>query len=157
MRLLAELPPDRETEGRFYIFDDAGSVILGPRRCRGEADNAGAAAHSNALEDPTKSFGDHPFGVSRVNALVQDPRPVESYGPFFVTLIPLEGEALEGWREGRRGIGIHGGKLGPDGLLRATYGCLRLDNETLEQAVRLIKPELDAERRVFYTCRPLTP
>lgn len=156
MKLLARLPLDREAEGEFQVLADTG-VLLGPVRCRGEADNAGALTHGNVQEDPTKSHGDHPYGVYRCRTLVRDPHPARSYGPFFLSLAPVGGEALVAWQNGRRGLGIHGGDLGAGSTLRATYGCLRLDNETMETLARLVAPRLDAGEDLVYECRPWTP
>ncbi len=156
MRLLSELPPDRETEGRFTVFDDAGLVLLGPVRCRGEADDGEERRHGTRDDDAVGSFGDHPYGESRVTAIEQGKQPARSYGPFFFRLYPLAGEAKAAWGAGRRGIGIHGGDLGADGILRPTFGCLRCDNETMETLAKLLAPELAAGRPVLYDCEPLT-
>src|SRR5882724_450683 len=137
MRFLAKLPPDREAEGVFHVATDEGKPLAGPFRCRGEADNTGAKAHQNVQEDPTLAFGDHPYGVYRVVDLVADPKPAHTYGPYFIHLSPVSGEALEAWRDGRRGIGLHGGDPGPGDTLRATYGCNRLTNEGITELAKL--------------------
>lgn len=155
MKLLAELPVDRETEGRFSVLDEDGHCILGPVRCRGEADDAEEARHGTPDDDAIGVFGDHPFDGSRVTAIEQNKQPARSYGPFFFRLFPLTGQAKAGWDAGRRGLGIHGGELGPGGMLRPTYGCLRLDDETCESLAKLVAPELAAGRSVLYECRAL--
>lgn len=157
MKLLAELPPDREAEGRFWAFDDAGLVLLGPVRCRGEADDAEEWRHGTADDNPLGVFGDHPFGEYRVTAIEQAKQPARSYGPFFFRLFPIAGEAKDAWESGRRGLGIHGGELGPGAMLRPTFGCLRVDNETCETIAKLLAPEFSAGRPVLYECRPLIP
>lgn len=155
MKILAELPPDREAEGRLTVVDDEGRLILGPRRCRGEADDAEEARHGTPDDDAVGLFGDHPFGESRVTAIEQNKQPARSYGPFFFRLFPLTGEAKAGWEVGRRGLGLHSGELGPNGTLRPTFGCLRCDDETSESLAKLVAPELAAGRPVLYECRPL--
>lgn len=159
MKLLAELPVDREAEGRFTVLGGEVDVeaVFGPVRCRGEADNANAAAYDNVIEDPTRVGGDHPYGTYRVVGVVEDPGDAHAYGPCFVQLRPVAGEALESWIKGRRGIGIHGGAPGAGGTLRATYGCLRLDDWSVAQLAVLLAVERAAGREVFYDCAALAP
>lgn len=157
MKLLVELPPDREAEGRFTIFDDDGAAMLGPVRCRGEADDGEERRHGTKDDDPVHAYGDFPFGMFRIKGIVQDPQPAASYGPFFWGLVPVSGQALEAWVNGRRGIGLHSGALGPGGTLRATHGCCRVDDETNERAAKLVKPVLDAHVEVYLEARPLVP
>lgn len=157
MNILAELPPDREAEGRFTVFDDEGAVLLGPVRCRGEADDTEERRHGTADDDPIGSHGDHPFGEYRLVAVEWNKQPARSYGPVFLRLFPLSGEAKAAWDAGRRGFGAHGGDLGPNGMLRPTYGCLRLDNEHATATATLAEPELTIGRPVPYECRPLVP
>lgn len=155
MRLLAELPPTREAEGRLTVWDDAGQCLLGPARCRGEADDAEERRHGTADDDPVHAYGDHPYGTYLVVSMVRDPEPPRSYGPYFFSLLPKEGEALAAWEAGRRGLGIHGGDPGPGSSLRATYGCLRVENATCDELATLLAPDFAARRPVFYDCRPL--
>jgi len=157
MKLRASLPLNREDEGRFWVLDDEGSAIFGPVRCRGEADNTNALHAENPIEDPTRIGGDFPFGVYLVGECVQDPKPWHTYGPWFIRLSPVSGEALDAWIAGRRGIGAHGGELGPGSILRATFGCLRLDNETTEHVVKYLVAEKAAGRQVFLESVPMTP
>lgn len=155
MKIYAMLPPDRQAEGSVWAVAD-GNIIWGPERCRGEADNTGAFKAGNVQEDPTRAFGDHPYGVSLVTEIVRKPSPAKSYGPVFIRLNPVSGEAWEAKRNGRTGIGIHGGDLSPDGDLRATYGCLRLTNEAVLSLAVLIEIELYAGREIFYEAIPHT-
>lgn len=157
MKLRARLPLDRETQGSLVVLDDDDRVIVGPVRCRGEADDGEEARHGTADDDPIHVFGDHPYGEYRITAIEQAKQPARSYGPFFFRLFPVSGEALRAWEAGRRGLGIHGGDLGPDSTLRATYGCLRADNETCEMLAKLLTPEFAAGRPVYYECLPVTP
>jgi hypothetical protein len=149
--LLARLPGDRQAEGTLEVFRGT-ARILGPMRCRGEADNAGAMRHGNVQEDPVRAYGDHPAGVYRVVLVARDPEPSDSYGPAFLRLDGLAGEALDALRNGRTGIGIHGGRLDAAGGLRATYGCLRVEDAVAAQLADLVEPELEARRPVVYRC-----
>lgn len=151
MKLWSTLPPTREHEGQFWVTDDAGAIVFGPVRARGEADNSGAAAHGNVVEDPTKAFGDHPAGRYHVARVSWNPTPAHSYGPCFMLLDPIGGEALEAKQNGRSGIGIHGGDPGAGGILRATFGCLRLENEAAAAAGHLVDMAM-AEGPVEYEC-----
>jgi len=150
MRLFSRLPPNRFVAGEFWVEDHQGRCIFGPRRARGEADNAGAQRHDNLEEEPTQLYGDHPGGLYRVTAIAH-PDP-QRYGSAFLVLDPLEGDALEAKGYGRTGIGIHGGRLHADGRLRETNGCLRLDNDVVEHVAALVAPEITAGRIVFYEC-----
>lgn len=152
MRLYAELPPDRQAEGTFWV-SDGGEVILGPVRARGEADLTGLTIHGPPQEDPSRSYGDHPYGLYRVTAILRAPQPFRSYGPAFIRIDPLRGEALIAKDSGREGFGIHGGAVHPDGRLRETHGSLRLDNDALVDLVSLIEPWLIVQY-LFYECRP---
>jgi len=150
MRLFSRLPADRFVAGEFWVEDHRGRCVFGPVRARGEADNAGAGNQNNPEEEPTQLYGDHPGGLYRVTDIAH-PDP-QRYGPAFLVLDPMEGEALEAKGYGRTGIGIHGGRLHADGRLRETHGCLRLDNEAVEEISALVRPELTAGRIVFYEC-----
>jgi len=142
MKCWSRLPKNREAEGEFWITDSAGQTIFGPVRARGEADNTGAKAHGNVIEDPERSYGDHPSGLYAIIAVVHDPQPPRSYGPVFIKLDPRDGEALRAKENGRTGIGIHGGDPGLGGSLRPTFGCLRLENEAVKQIGQLIEDAL---------------
>jgi hypothetical protein len=156
MKCWSRLPKNRESEGTFWITDSAGATIFGPVRARGEADNSGAAAHGNVIEDPTKAYGDHPSGLYAIIAVVHDPVPAHSYGPVFLKLDPRDGEALTAKLNGRAGIGIHGGDPGPGGGLRSTFGCLRLTNEAVQQVGQLVQDGL-AHGIVQYECLIISP
>ncbi len=158
MKIYSRLPKDREQPGivwwvkRSGVADGAREIIVGPYRARGEADNSGAAAHGNVQEDPARAYGDHPSGYYRVNRVADDPQPPRSYGPFFLGLDPVDGEALQAKRNGRVGLGIHGGDLGPEQILRPTFGCLRVDNQTIIDLAQDVQAELQAGRQVLYEC-----
>lgn len=152
MKLWSQLPKDRFRDGRFWLTDDGGTVIFGPVPCRGEADNSGAAAHGNVLEDPTKSYGDHPAGTYRVLEVFWAPQPPRSYGPAFLKLEPTGGEAYAAKANGRSGIGIHGGDPGPSGELRPTFGCLRLRNDDINVVATVVDQIRRGGTVIVYEC-----
>jgi len=152
IRLEAQLPRDRECPGWIELYRD-GTRLAGPYRARGEADNTAAAKASNVQEDPERSFGDHPFGLYRVTRVVWGPAPRASYGGAFLALDPVDGEALEAKRNGRTGLGIHGGDRDGAKRLRATHGCLRVDEGAITALAQAVDEELTAGRAVFYRCR----
>ena len=157
MKLWSALPKTGDKTGTFWVTDLGGEIILGPVRFRGEADNARAAKANNPGEDPKQPFGDHPFGVSLVAGIVavpeSDTKKRHSYGPYFISLSPVSGDAWTARQNGRTGIGLHGGDLAADGSLRATFGCGRLANDALERlVVDHLRPALDAGTAIFYEC-----
>ncbi len=156
MKLYSLLPPARFEAGEFWIEDAGGQRIFGPVRARGEADNANAAKADNVVEDPARVGGDHPFGLYRVGPVVwidMRTKQADTYGPCFIRLRPVSGQAWDARKNGRDGFGAHGGKLHADGRLRETLGCLRLDNDAVEHVGRMVEAELKAGREVFYECR----
>ena len=96
-------------------------------------------------------FGDHPFGTYRVTMLEPGKLPAHTYGPGFLLLDPVAGDALEGKEHGRAGLGIHGGAPLPDGTLRATDGCLRVRNDTAEALLAHVTVGTE------YVCEEFTP
>lgn len=153
MKVIAFLTKNRYEAGSIHIQNGAGD-ILGPWRARGEADNTAAKKAGNEREDPTSPYGDHPSGLSRVEQIIETSEAeFDKYGKYFIKLEPLNGEAKEAKDKGRTGIGIHSGKLHTDGRLRETYGCLRVDPETLQFLVDRIQEQFLASRVVLYECR----
>lgn len=153
LRLFSRLPRDRQQAGQFWMEDAPGNCVFGPVRCRGEADNSGAASHGNPQEDPTRLFGDHPFGTYRILAVRREMSP-RTFGGIGLVLDPIVGEALIAKQNGRTGLLIHGGDLHPDGRLRETFGCLRVDNATIQMVALLVEGRLSAGELVEYECRP---
>jgi len=119
--------------GELTVEDDAGNVILGPFPCRGKADGQIATAHSNPDRLPTLPFGDHPSGKSVIVSVQPGKQPGRSYGPAFLLLAAVDGDALLAALHGREGIVIHGGDPTADGGLRAAEGCLRTTNDAMDQ------------------------
>lgn len=135
-------------EGCFWITEHD-STIYGPVRCRGEADNAAAREAGNPDEDPRRAYGDHPGGLYAITSVER--KDAGRYGPWFLRLDPLGGEALMAKQNGRAGIGIHGGNPHADGRLRETFGCLRLTDEATQRVGDLVVAQL-AGAPVLYEC-----
>lgn len=148
LKLYSRLPASRYDAGLLW-GEISNEMVYGHVRCRGEADNTQAAAHNNVIEDPTKAYGDHPSGVYLISDVVPVTPPNDMYGPYFLRLKPVSGQCLEAATNGRRGFGIHGGRLHNDGRLRETYGCLRVDNRSVLELVALIRRE---HNDVSYEC-----
>jgi hypothetical protein len=156
IHIYATLPANRYLEGRLWALDGTGRQVLEAARCRGKADNVNALAHDNALRDPLKTDGDHPYGTSHVIAVV----PIEghgyqagSFGPFFLKLLAIGGDIF---LSKRPGLGIHGGPLAADGVtLRATYGCLRVDDATDRALAALVSAELARGEEALFECAEL--
>lgn len=129
---------------------------VSPARAYADADGATAAAHGNPDEVSTEVFGDHPSGESRVTGVVWSTTDAERamYGPVRIRLDGISGDALTAKRHGRTGLAIHGGPL-RDGKLRATHGCLRVDDDTAMALARAVETELRAGRSVVYSCEAI--
>lgn len=135
----------------------ADEPIVAPARCFADADSAAAAAHGNPTEDPTKPYGDHPFGLYSVIAVVWSESAIEqkTYGPVRLLLDPIAGDALIAKGNGRVGLCIHGGATNERGELRATHGCLRVDDDTAVALAEAVQTELSAGRSVGYACEAI--
>ena len=157
MRIVAHLrswqrPGTTDWVGAGTITADEPSI--GPARCYADADGAAAAAHGNPSEASTRAYGDHPFGLSEAVAVVWSSTEAErrSYGPVRIRLDGVAGDALTAKQNGRTGICIHGGALNDRGELRATNGCLRVDDDTAVALASAAEAELKAGRSVGYSC-----
>lgn len=135
----------------------ADEPIVKPARCYADADGQAAAAHGNPTEDPLKPFGDHPFGLYDAVAVIWSETDEErrTYGPVRIRLEPVAGDALKAKANGRTGICIHGGGLNAAGELRATHGCLRVDDDTAVALAVAVETELKAGRSVGYACEQI--
>lgn len=140
MSLRATLPPDRAQAGTLRVLDGHDVRLECP--CLGKSDNAAAAKAGNPTRDPLRKMGDLPTGAYRARpglSLARDAASTRSYGPHpVIALEPLAGDALRAKQNGRSGLLIHGGALGPNGKLRPTLGCLRLSNDDQESLVVLL-------------------
>lgn len=159
LRLNCRLPADRQAEGSIWVEPGENSQITAPSetwRCRGDADNAKAAANGNPGCEPSRPWGNHPAGVSEVfEVRTCTPAQVYSYGPYKLCLRAISGEILErenaepGWSA----LLLHGGALRKDGGLRSTYGCLRVDDSTITILAGLVRETLAAGETVQYECK----
>ena len=123
-------------------------------RCYADADSKRATTAGNPSEDPKEPFGDHPFGVYLVADVRWSTTTKEKqlYGPVRLALDPIAGDALTAKQNGRTGLAIHGGPLAKDGSLRATFGCLRVDDETVEELAAAATARLKDGKSVDYVC-----
>src|SRR2546427_13097796 len=140
MRIVSNLPSDRLQTGSLTATNDAGVVILGPVPARGKADGQIAAAHANPDRDPERIDGDHPTGTYRVVRVEHDKSPTHSYGPRFLLLDPIDGDALIAKKNGRAGLAIHGGGFSPRGAPRAPEGGLLVGKGTAPAGGGLGRP-----------------
>lgn len=150
MNITVYLPKDRTKEGT--ISFDGGRTY----RCRGKADNQSAAQHGNPDRTPSVPWGDHPDGVNNVFE-VRDVAPADrhSYGPYKLCLRAVSGDTLTRQNAETEwdGLEAHGGDLQADGVsLRATYGCLRMDNLTVTIIALAARAALARGEEVTYTC-----
>ena len=122
-------------------------------RCYADADSGRAAKAGNPSEDPRQPFGDHPFGIYLATDVRWSTTEKErqTYGPVRLVLDPVAGDALVAKQNGRNGLAIHGGPT-RDGALRATFGCLRVDDETAEALANAASERLKEGKTVDYIC-----
>lgn len=149
MKIVAAL--DRHTRAGTLTATTAGSSITA--RCLGMVDSAYAAQHNNPTRDPEHLGGVHPFGTYRVlHAIRYTPNDPDyhTYGPAFLVLDPVDGEALSAKKNGRKGLAIHGGAQTDDGKLRPTYGCLRVP----DTVALWLAESLDADGEATYVVQP---
>ena len=126
-------------------------------RCYADADSARAKAAGNPNEDSKEPFGDHPFGAYLVAAVrwSTTAKEKQAYGPVRLALDPVAGDALVAKQNGRNGLAIHGGPLAKDGSLRTTFGCLRVDDETVEALASAAAARLKDGKSVEYVCEEI--
>lgn len=139
MKLRAVLPTNRWKTGIIWVENESGGMVAGSWPCRGKADSQAAIQHGNPERVATRPYGDHPTGEYVVSALVHNKPPFKSYGPCFILLDPIGGEALTAEHAERKGLAIHGGDLTSEGTLRATSGCLRISNACATILAGLVK------------------
>lgn len=148
MLIVARLPLDRASRGQVALFGEKLERLTPWLVAYGKADGGAARAHGNPSRDPLQPFGDHPFGryhVRKIRIHAAGSPELAAFGPFWLELEPVDGQALEAARRGRAGIAIHAGPpdvhdVDGDGdrdELRPANGCLRLYSEDVERIVRL--------------------
>jgi len=143
MRIDIYLHKDRTLPGVIRWDEDSSA------RCFGKSDNAAAKKAGNESRDPLKPYGDIPLG--NYKAVVTVPgSPDRSYGPHKrLNLTPTAGPALQAFANGRYGIMIHGGDLAPNGNLRPTHGCVRVDDHAMENILLTIDEYKGGETLVY--------
>lgn len=128
-----QLTADRTQGGMLTIKDHTGAQVGYGLSVLGKAAIDNAAAHGNRACDPLQLFGDTPTGSYNFLEMTEFVAPynnAHSYGPYgVIRMDPATGDAYQAKLNGRTGILIHAGDLGPGGTLRRTNGCLRLMNE----------------------------
>lgn len=154
VKITITLPADRRVPGRLDVTMDDGTFLLGTP-ARGKSDQLFADARGNPTRDPKLPGGDFPCGSYRADPPQFNKPPARSYGPCFVPLEAVSGDAYvrEDAEPGADGIGIHGGDLNADKTLRSTHGCLRIPNWAAEELGRLIQAERDAGQEINVECK----
>jgi hypothetical protein len=147
LTLEAQLVADRHRAGILRVAVE--HQVLWESRCLGNADTA--ATPDDPTDNPLKIFGDHPAGDYLVTQDITYKTPHAKYGRAFLLLDPTAGDALTAKHNGRTGLAIHGGPLNADGSLRATLGCLRVDDD-IAIALALVVSFALPRGSVHYRC-----
>jgi hypothetical protein len=141
-RIVVELPENRAKCGRLILLDSVGRRAAGPFAACGVADAKAAKAHNNKGRSTLLSYGDTPTGGYRVTGIFKvgtDSYKAKSYGNYAaIRLEPTSGEAKLAKDNGRTGLLIHGGDLGPNNRLRPTNGCIRVSNDDIKKLIEEI-------------------
>lgn len=128
MRLEITLRRDRRILGVLALHQGERMVFSCP--CLGRADAINAAQAGNPTRDPFRRNGDTPTGQYTGRIERHPMEPERTYGKWPpIRLIPAGGDALIAHNNGRRGLLIHGGHLGPNGIMRPTNGCVRVEDK----------------------------
>ena len=130
--IMVELNPDRTLGGELSIVRSDGTQEGYSLSVLGKAANNDAALHGNPMANQLVLYGDTPTGTYSIIEITDGTYRgnIHSYGPNgVIKLRPTSGNAAAAAANGRTGLLIHGGDLGPGGLLRRTNGCLRLTND----------------------------
>ena len=138
MKMVALLPKDRRQVGVLEVSNGATAVESMP--VLGLADSAMAKQKGNPTRNPERCYGDTPTGVWKVHISIIM-RDEHAFGPHKVLLLsPISGQAYRSYLAParRNGILIHGGAPGAGGVLRPTYGCLRVSNDHMARLHELI-------------------
>jgi len=150
MRIEVTLPKDRRNLGTLKLVDIAN--VLVSCSCYSKADSIEAAKAGNPTRDPTRRNGDTPTGKHRGTVEARAMEPEKSYGKWPpIRMHGVSGDALTAANNKRRGLLIHGGWLDKAGKLRATNGCLRIEDKFLNvilgrlRAASLLEIEIEIE------------
>lgn len=132
-KISIQLTPDRTVGGLLLLYDSVGNQVGNGLSVLGKAAINTATVNGNPTCDPNQPFGDTPTGTYNFIAITDFVPPYDnphSYGiNGVIKLDPTSGNAAIAKANGRTGILIHGGDLGPGGMLRRTNGCLRLRDD----------------------------
>ncbi|OQP38619.1 hypothetical protein A4H97_18005 [Niastella yeongjuensis] len=131
-KIVVQLNADRTLGGQLKVVNSSGAQQGFGFAALGKAANNDAAAHGNPGANQLFLFGDTPTGTYSIKTITDGPYKgnTKSYGPNGVfKLDPVSGNAALAETNGRIGILIHGGDLGPNAQLRRTNGCLRMRND----------------------------
>ncbi len=141
MRIEIRIPANRNLRGVLRLIDERGvTVFTCPALAK--ADNARARREGNPSRDPLKRFGDTPLGTweGRIGPRFSKPEDVRTYGVHrVITLRATGGDALVAAKKGKRsGIWLHGGAPGIGGILRPTFGCVRVADDHMGAILEII-------------------
>lgn len=123
LAIRVSLPVNRWNEGRLRLYSAGGELLLDVP-ARGKADDSAAALSGNPSRDPTRPYGDTPAGSYAPVSVMRRKEITPGIGAAWIPMEGATGDALKARMNGRRGLGIHGGR--GDQELVATKGCIRL-------------------------------
>ena len=121
--LLIVLPADRTRPGQMALFDAIGDQKF-TAACLGRSAGIFDKVTGTVRRDRLQFRGDTPLGDYAVTFVSQLAKPITGIGSIWIGLDPEGGEALRAEQNGRRGLGIHGGR--GNSRLMPTHGCVRL-------------------------------
>ena len=116
------LPAGRKFSGTLTLRDEKGAVMFSCAALGRAANHAG-----NPGRDALKYRGDTPAGKYALTFISHLPHPVTGIGDLWITLDPdnfYDTPARRAELNGRRGLGIHGGR--GNLVFKPTHGCIRL-------------------------------
>lgn len=142
-RIVVKLGRDRNLCGVLSMEDETGACLLGPFPVAARASDAFSALHQNSSRDPELRYGDTPVGHYRLRHHLPS-SDLGQFGPGILVLEPAAGAAALAEANGRARFFIHGGKTGPDGMLRSTSGALRLADAHMQLLLDAL-PDLKAK------------
>jgi hypothetical protein len=164
------LPVNRRETGNLEVFDSDGGVGWGPAEVLGLTEHGFASDHGNPTRSTLYPFGDIPLGWYRARLSVPPHLPYlkptrtlrHEYGSSgWLTLEPINGDALLARNRGAYGFAIVGGEMNHERKLRPTLCGLRLaewdmsalraeiENRALgtsEILVLIVEPDYPADR-----------
>src|SRR5580658_6344051 len=111
IKILVQLPANRDYAGTLEIQTAAGKRIAGPFHVCGRANDESAQKNRNPGRDPLLPFGDLPFGEYQIVKTMATgdgtPYPVDEFGSAGIVLMrPKSGDAALADANGRFGFFI---------------------------------------------------